>query len=81
MSIIRGKWVGQVQLDFWYDDETPGMENQFERIEKSVKTRYKKFLQECIEREQGKNVTVTVKQLHASLRRQDPTESRNEETT
>ena len=81
MAIIRCEWVGQVRLDFWYDDEEPGMDFPFDELEESVKTRYKKYLQECIEREQGENVTVTVTQLHADLYRDEPSEWTKEEET
>ena len=84
MARIKGKWVGQVQLDFWYDDDEPYMKENFDNIKKMVTEQYSRLIQDCIYEGMGGpdcNLTVTVTQLHADLYRDEPSEWTKEEAT
>ena len=89
MARIKGKWVGQVVIDFDWDETK--MKNPFCFIDGSLPfEEVKKYVKEGgvtgvvhfnINEEYGDFSTVTVTQLHADLYRDEPSEWTKEEAT
>lgn len=80
MARIKGKWVGQVQLDFdWEETYLEG--NRFGEAKHEIYDLLRGKIERALTGMVAGGVTVTVTQLHADLYRDEPSKWTKEEAT